>query len=154
MRLENRTGAIGGQMAHVNDAMTGKQKEHSMNAQLKPASIIRTIKEGTPKRFAQRSLIGATLVVLLVVAFTLSQSLAYHSPTAKGHSGPTVQEFKFREVNSEWLPNAVDADVVAPVTPISQRQFLEVNTQLGMSEAPAIPAYPYGEAVTPVRGPR
>jgi hypothetical protein len=120
--------------------------------------------------------------VLFVAAIAMSQAFTHRSPVAITHPGLMAQQSKFLEANTTslpnavtpdvapvvvtlsqarfleantmMLPNAVDADIAVPVTPISQRRFLEVNTQLGMDEATAIPAYPYGEALTPVRGSR
>jgi hypothetical protein len=159
------------------DIGEGSRRENAMNTQLKSVSTIEAIEQGRSKRFAQRGLIGATLVVLLSITLAMSQTFIHHSPAAVNHPGPTTQQRWFLEVNTTSLPASVMPDVApvavssdrakfleantvlgmvaddaAPVaSSISARRFIEVNTDLGMAD---LPAYPYGEAVTPVRGPR
>ena len=181
--LQNQSGAIQRHMALVIEPATDEkqnEKEKAMNAQLKPVSIIGTIGQGTSKRLAQYTLIGAALAVLLAAAIAMSQTFTHRSPVAINHLGVTTQQRQFLETNTTSLPASVMpdvapattsfermkfleaninlgivADAAAPVvTSNSAQRFVEVNTNLGMVESPAVAIFPYGEAVTPAHGPR
>lgn len=155
--LRNQSGAIQRQAALVIEPATGEkqdEKEHIMDTQLKPVSIITAIEQGRSKRFAQYTLVAAALAVLLMGAIAISQTFPHRSSAAIHHSGLTVQQRHFLEVNTTSLANAVMPDATPIAVPFERTRFLEVNTMLGMGASLSAPAYPYGEAVMPVRGPR
>jgi hypothetical protein len=148
-----------------------------MNTQLKRANIIGTIGQGTATRFAHYALVSVTLTVLLAIAIAMSQTLPHRPAAVISHPDLTMQQRRFLEVNTAWLPVSAPPDVSSATVPFSRARFLEVNTMLGLvteDAAPTVrsanaqrfievntdlgmaepPAYPYGEAVMPVRGPR
>ncbi|MHB8646626.1 MAG: hypothetical protein ACYDAR_12630 [Thermomicrobiales bacterium] len=182
--MQHRVKVIAGQGTLVKGPATDQtqyeyEEESIMIAQLKPVSIIGTIGQGTSKRFAHYTLIGATLAVLLLATIAVGQSVSHRSSGAISPTRMTTQQRRFLDVNDTWLPTSVMPDATpvvvpserarfldvntnlgmvadaSPVAPsVNRQRFIEVNTNLGMVEALTVPAYPYGEAVTPVRGPR